>query len=147
MTLSELIHGLCEYLRIEPLEPDAGGVYEIVFDDGLDVEILPLTGSQLLIRGLIADVPEDKDQQEEFFRTHLQNNLLNLQGQTCSLSLDRERGAIWLYRMARTDRIDVRQFCELVNELVNTLEWWHNLEGTNTAISPAAMMPFNMIRP
>ena len=147
MALADLIAGLCEYLRIEPLEPDANGTYEIVFDDGLDVEILPLTETQLLVRANIAEVPEDKNQREEFFRTHLQHNLLQLQGQHCSLSLDGEAGVIWLQQMARADRVDVRAFCEMLNAFVNTLEWWRNLENTPTTVSPADMMQFNMLRP
>ena len=147
MALAELVAGLCEHLRIEPIEADARGVYEIVFDDGLDVEILPLTETQFLVRANIAAVPEEKEQREDFYRTHLQHNLLQLHGQSCSLSLDSEAGVIWLHEMARTDRVDVRAFCEMINAFVNTLEWWRNLENTQQQVSPAAMMPFNMIRP
>ena len=147
MGLPELVNGLCEHLSIEPLEPDARGVFEVVFDEGLDVEIVPLTATQLLVRSQIADVPKDKDQHESFFREHLRHNLLNLQGQNCSLSLDAETGVIWLYQMARSDRTNVREFCSLINTFVNPLEWWRNLENSQTTVSPAEMLPFNMIRP
>lgn len=147
MALAELVAGLCEYLRIEPIEADAQGVYEIIFDERLDIEILALTGTQMLVRAKIADVPPEQEQREEFYRTHLQHNLLNLQGQSCSLSLDSEAGVIWLHQLARMDQIDVRGFCELINAFVNTLEWWRNLENTQQQVSPATMMPFNIIRP
>ena len=147
MGLPELVNGLCEHLRIEPLEPDAQGVYEVVFDEGLDVEIVPLTATQMLVRSQIAEVPQEKDQQESFFREHLQHNLLNLQGQECSLSLDSEAGIVWLFQMARSDRIDVREFCSLINTFVNTLEWWRNLETTEATTTPMSMMPMNILRP
>ena len=148
MGLPDLVSGLCDYLRIEPLEPDASGIYEIVFDDGLDVEILSLSDSQLLVRARIGDVPEEKEQREDFFRTQLQHNLLNLRGQFCSLSWDAQANIVWLYQMAHSNKIDVRGFCDLVNQFVNTLEWWRNLDNqTQATLSPAEMMPINMIRP
>jgi len=136
---------------MEMLEPDRDGVYAIVFDGGLDVEFVSLTDKLLLVRSAVADVPEDRDAREDFFRTHLQQNLLALRDQTATLSLDSEKGVLWLHRTAALDRSDFRAFCDLLEDFVNTVEWWQNLERRNLnsygAPASALAMPYNMLRP
>ena len=149
MKHSELIAGLCELLRIGQLEPDSAGVYAIVFDDGLDVELLALSDSLLLVRSSVADLPDEDDRHEEFYRTHLQHNLLVLRDQTTVLSLDRESKKVWLHRVVPTKQTDVRFFCDQIEDFVNTIEWWRNWESQAQAQVTRApqMTPYNMLRP
>ena len=147
MQLTELIDGLREFLRLEELEPDNDGVYSIVFDDGLDVEILALTDRLMLIRSTVADLPEDKEQHEAFLRQQLQQNLPTLHTQNGSLSLDLKQKVLWLHRVARIDQLDVRQLCELVEDFVNTIEWWRQVEQPAASPMMGSAFPFNMIRP
>lgn len=147
MSLSEKINGLCEYLRIEAIPPDARGIYEIVFDDDLELEVLSLGTSLALVRAQIGELPEEKLAQESYLQKILQNNLLNLQSEFNSVSLETSTRKIWLARTMRIDSIDSRDFCSLINSFVNTLEWWKSVESPEAAISPMTSFPMNMIRP
>jgi hypothetical protein len=146
--LDDLIQGLFEYLGVVPLEPNAQGGFEIVFDETLGLEILPLTSTQFLLRSELTELPDDEGERHACLQELLQNNLLLSKQQRNSLSLDRETGRIWLYRMARADRIDRQEFCELISSFVTTLEWWRKRDGDSAPISPAlALMPHSFLRP
>lgn len=146
--LRQLMHDLCDDLGIDTLAPDARGVYEIVFDGGLPVEILPLSASQVLVRSEIAQLPDDENEWKGELERHLKFNLLLLRDQANTLSLERETGKIWLYRLARGDHISRQEFCELLSAFTVTLEWWKSRGGTSTVTTSAMdLMPHNVIRP
>ncbi|MBI1247931.1 hypothetical protein GC197_08845 [bacterium] len=147
MSLSELINGLCEYLRIEPIPPDARGIYEIVFDEDLDLEVLSLGTSLILVRAQIGTLPDEETQQQPYLQDVLRNNLLNLKSEFNSVSLETSSGKLWLYRSTRIDQMDTREFSSLINAFVNTLEWWKSLDNNNSVDMPTSSLPFNMIRP
>ena len=149
MKFEELMDGLRSTLRMPSLEPGRAGVYAIVFDAGLDVELLSLTDRIVLLRSSVADVPEEEDAREDFYRKHLQYNLLVLRDQTATLALDKDAGKVWLYRTVDSSQIDVRMFCDLVEDFVNTLEWWRSFESESQSqtVRPSDMLPFNMLRP
>lgn len=147
MTPSRLIDGLRDFLRMETLDPDADGVSAIVFDDGLEVELLALSDKLLLLRANIADIPDEEDAREEFYKRQLQYNLLALRDQSASLSLDSNAGRIRLHRVISCDRIETREFYNVVEDFVNTLEWWRNLERQDAGRAAPSYMPHNMLRP
>lgn len=146
--LKDLFNGLCEFLNIDPIEPRDDGSYEIVFDDGLAVEMRAITGSHLLIRSSITELPDDPDDWDTCLREHLQGNMLLLREQSNSLSLDYESRTIWLYRTVRSDEIKQYEFNELVGEFVTTLEWWKNRGNQSSGMTSAMdLMPQHFIRP
>lgn len=146
--LSQLCTGLCEFLNIDPIEP-RDGVYEIVFDGGLPIEILSLTDSQFLIRSELAQLPDNRDEWRPVIHDYLSGNMLLLREQSNTLSLDQDSAKIWLHRMGRFDDISVYEFCELVSQFVTTLEWWDNRTNSAKTAPTSAMdlMPQNFIRP
>ena len=146
--LSNLITSLCEFLSVDGIESDSDGVFDIVFDGGLNVSFAALSRSQVLIRSELATLPVDADERETVLRDYLQANMLLLKDQQNSLSLDTEAGKIWLYRIVLADRISVHDFSELLSVFVVTLEWWQG-RGPSSIASTSAMdlMPHNFIRP
>ena len=145
---AELLDGLCRTLHIDSLEPDADGVYAIVFDRGLDIEIVPLSDRQILLRSSLSHLPEDEDEREEFFRSRLQRNLLMLREQTASLSFDPDSQRLWLHRVVESNRIDLPGFLTAVEDFVNTLEWWQSFESASQRDAEYRMeMPYTMLRP
>ena len=146
--LDNLVNNLCEFLNIDPIEPNSERVYEIVFDGGLNVEITALSNSQVVIRSELATLPDDDAEQESMLRDYLQVNMLLMREQKNSLSLDRDTRKIWLYRMAMVDHISESDFHELVSEFVVTLEWWKKRGSSGPPTSTAAdLMPHHFIRP
>lgn len=145
----DLIEGLRDYLGMSQLEPDSKGAYTIVFDEGLDVEFLALNDKLLLVRSTVADVPEEEDECESFFRNLLHHNLLFLREQTATLSLEDDAAVVWLARTVVAAQQDVTDFCELVEDFVNTLQWWRSITPQSSAVSSTQVewLPLNMLRP
>ncbi|MCG8652137.1 MAG: CesT family type III secretion system chaperone [Pirellulales bacterium] len=145
----ELIDGLRRYLQISRLEPDHNGVYTIVFDDGLDIDFIALNDNLLLIRSSIAGVPEDPGEHASFYRDLLQANLRFLRDQTASLSFDEESNQVWLGRTIAVRQQDLSGFCDLVEDFVNTLQWWRGVASQEAVPvqMPADFRSFNMLRP
>lgn len=147
--LEQLMNGLCEYLNIEPLQPE-DGVYEIVFDDGMPVEILALSGTQILIRSQLLVLPENQDEWEPILSRCLNDNLLVLREQSSTMSLDAEAGVLWLYRTTHARRTTVQQFCEALSEFTVTQEWWsqrNDASGRDGSGPMGAVMPQMFLRP
>ena len=148
MKPADLVEGLRDYLSMSRLEPDSGGVFTIVFDDGLDVEFLALNDKLLLVRSRVADVPDAEIEHEAFYCDLLKHNLIFLREQTAVLSLDDEAGKVWLSRTASVDDVHVAGFCELIEDFVNTLQWWRQFAARETAAPAAARFSaLNMLRP
>lgn len=148
MKPTDLIAGLCDYLQMSQLEPDNDGVYTIVFDEGLDIEFVALNDKLLLVRSGVSDVPEDPQEHEAFFRGLLRDNLCFLRDQTATLSLDTETEKVSLARTVIVPRQSVNDFCEIVEDFVNTLQWWRSLASRKSTDHTASeFMPSNMLRP
>lgn len=143
MTLASLMEELRQTLRLQSLTPDADGVYSLVFDEGLDLEILGLGTSHLLVRSKLFDVPTDDQERELFLRDHLQHNLARLQQQSAVLSLDEPGRQLWLAASHRIDSLSPREFGERIEQFVNSLDWWRRL----TAPAPSSLFHVNMLRP
>lgn len=134
---------------IDPINARSDGVYEIVFDGGLHVEVVELTGSQFVIRSELAQLPDDKNDWRPVLSEYLSGNLLLLREQSNVLSLDQNTGTIYLHRMLRSNEVSVYEFCEIVSQFVTTLEWWNNRSTSSdaTTVSAFDLMPQNFIRP
>ena len=148
MNLPSLFQEFCDFIAIGSIEPDANGVATIVFDAGLNVEFVALSDRQFLVRSKIADVPENQDERNDFYRTHLQHNMLIVRDQFASLALDDDSKILWLFRTVDSRKVDVRTFSKIVEDFVNTVEWWKQIESRQKA--DAGFDPriqYTMLRP
>ncbi|MEM0926054.1 MAG: CesT family type III secretion system chaperone [Planctomycetota bacterium] len=124
MKVQQLIDGLLNELHLVSLTPDEKGIYEIVFDDGLELQLLTIGGSHLLLRSRLTQLPQREEEQEAVILDYLRHNLAGLRDQTASLSLDRNEQCIWLAQTHRADRLTVLQLCDSLENFVNSLAWW-----------------------
>ncbi|MEO1525626.1 MAG: CesT family type III secretion system chaperone [Planctomycetota bacterium] len=124
MKLHDFIAAIRDELQLDSLEADDEGVYGIVFDDGLDVEIIALTSNDILLRSRLADLPTDEAEQDSLCDGLLKHNLAALRDQWASLSLDWDSGCFWLASRHRLDQVDLRGFFERLEGFVNSVAWW-----------------------
>ena len=156
MKLSDLITGLRDQLELDALEPDEDGVYGIVFDEGLDIEIVSLTTNIILLRSYLVEVPSNEHERDAFYQGFLKHNLAALRDQWASLSLDSEASCLWLASRHRLDQIDLRTFIERFEGFVNTVAWWYKYRAFTLGVSKKDYLvdqgivdglPMNFIRP
>lgn len=156
MKLPDLITGLCQELEIDSLEPDDQGVYGIVFDDGLDIEIVSLISNFIILRSRLADLPKEEHERDAFYQGFLKHNLAALRDQWASLSLDTDASCLWLASRHRLDQLDLRGFIERFEDFINTVAWWQKYRtysqggSVNDYSNNQGMldgMPMNFIRP
>ena len=140
MQITELISALCQHLQLDSLEPNEEGVYELTFDDGLDIEILSFHNN-LLLRSSVGDFPEDTGQQEDFLRRLLNRSLPRLKDQYASLSIDEQQQRVWVYHSRPLNSLDIHRFCELVEQFVNAVAWWAEFESNAAPMGPMTMLP------
>lgn len=146
MSLQPLIESVLTRLGVEGAAPGAEGEYEVVFDGDLDLQILPLENSLLLIRAKLGTVPGEFPADRDFLARTLGRNLANLRRQSEIVALDREKREVWLYRLlhAVADRTDDAALLSVLEEFVDSLEWWR----ATTDDRPAAVSsPFQFLRP
>lgn len=152
MNVQQLIDGLLGELNLVSLDPDEEGAYEIVFDDGLELQLLTIGGAHLLLRSRLAALPQREDEREAFILEYMRHNLAGLRDQSASLSLDREEQCIWLAQTHHANQLTVQQLCDSLEEFVNALAWWKmfqsHREGKASIRQDAfAFGTMNMIRP
>lgn len=125
-----------------PIEPGPEGEFTLIFDDQLDLQLLPFEGSHLLIRSRLGTFPDDRQQREAEFRVLLNRNLANLRRQSEIVTIDRQQRVVWIYRMLRVpaDRTDESALLDVLEEFLNSLEWWRGVAQEASASPPAAMM-------
>lgn len=145
VTPQQLIAAVAERLGLGTLAPDDGGAYEVVFDGELDLQFVPLEGSLLLIRSRLSSLPPDPAQQAPVLRKLLNWNLAKLREQRELLTIDRTNREVWLYRLVRSDKTDQAALCSLLEEFLNSLEWWRTSESAQA--QPAAALPMTLLRP
>ncbi|MEM1305516.1 MAG: CesT family type III secretion system chaperone [Planctomycetota bacterium] len=144
MKRQQFFDAIRDDLQLGELTPDDAGVYTIVFDGDLEIELLPLSDSRVLLRAWVATLPDDQQAHEAFLRGLLNRNLGCLQSQQAALALDGETGRVWLHRPLDTQPLDDRSAVAAVGDFVNTTEWWKQAE---TSASPLDGLPFSMLRP
>lgn len=147
MSLADSIARLAQQLGVGPLEPDAEGAWPLVFDGQLDLQLLPLEGSALLVRSRLAVCPEDPAARERQLRTVLHRNLASLRRQSEIVSMDASRRELWLYRIIRmrADKTEDSALLEVLEEFLNSLEWWRDLAAD--AAPPPAPQPWMFLSP
>ena len=144
MKAVELVQQLAEQVQLPSLAPNADGIYEIAFDGNLDLEFEIVSVNQLIVRARLESLPDDQDDRAKMTREYLQRNLAHLSHQDQVVALDRLGGLFWIYRLVKTDSMDVRGFCAIVEEFLNSLEWWRQTSST-TSSTPTWAFP--MLRP
>ncbi|MEM7477726.1 MAG: CesT family type III secretion system chaperone [Planctomycetota bacterium] len=124
MRINQLIDGLRADLRLDSLDPDEDGIYSIVFDEGLAIEILVLGGNHLLIRSRLDELPADERESESVVFEYLRHNLAALREQIGTLSIDREADCIWLAETVAADQLRIQELLEILEGFVNSVAWW-----------------------
>ncbi|HVJ68600.1 MAG TPA: CesT family type III secretion system chaperone [Caulifigura sp.] len=146
MSLQSLIESVLSKLGVEGVTPGPEGEYEVVFDSSLDLQILPLEGSLILIRSRLGTVPGEFPADRDYLASVLSRNLANLRRQSELITLDREKREVWLYRLVRAtaDRTDDAALLAVLEEFVDSLEWWR---ATTDERSATVSSPFQFLRP
>ena len=143
MKLQEFINAICESLKLSSLTPDADGNFSIVFDGNLEIEIVPKSETRLLLRSRLASLPDDAQEHEVFFRSHLQRNMANLHEQLGAITIDGDAGCLWIYRPVDIQSLDSSSVAELIEDFVNLADWWSQ---SDSSYSPV-LTPMGMMRP
>jgi hypothetical protein len=141
-----LIESVLNRLGVEGVTPGVEGEYEIVFDNNLDLQILPLEGSLILVRAKLGTVPGEFPADRDFLSSLLGRNLANLRRQSEIVAMDRTDRIVWLYRLVRVraDRTDDAALLSVLEEFLDTLEWWRATADERPA---PVSSPFQFLRP
>jgi hypothetical protein len=141
-----LIESVLSRLGVEDATPGPDGEYEVIFDNQLDLQILPLEGSLILVRSSLGFVPPDRNAEATFLASVLRRNLANLRRQSELVTIDRELRTVWLYRLVRpqADSRDDSALLRILEEFLDSLEWWR---ATTEDRPSASASPFQFVRP
>jgi hypothetical protein len=146
MTTTHFIDALAARLGIGALERQPDGICEVVFDDMLELQLVPLDELHLLLRSRLAAVPEGFEESQTFLRRVLNRNLANLRNQRETVTLEETSREVWIYRLLRTDKTDEPLLFAALEDFLNSLEWQRNSTAVET--TPASLpSPFSFIRP
>jgi hypothetical protein len=142
VSVQQVIERLAVRLGTGAIEPGPEGEYTLIFDDQLDLQLLPFESSHLLIRSRLGTFPEARQLREGEFRVLLNRNLANLRRQSEIVTIDRQQRAVWIYRMLRipADRTDESALFAVLEEFLNSLEWWRGVAKEASAPPPGPMM-------
>lgn len=143
MKLQEFIDATCESLELSGLTPDTEGNYVIVFDGTVEIEIVPKSGTRLILRSRLASIPDDPQEHEAFLRSNLQRNLANLHSQQGALTIDHDAGCLWMYRQVDIQSLDPTIVADLVEDFVNLSDWWSQSDSSHSPV----LTPMGMLRP
>jgi hypothetical protein len=142
--LTDLMAELARSLGMDELEPDDDGVYAIVFDGNLEIEILPMGQSRFLLRSKLPAVPADDEERTSLLKSCLQRSLAYLREAPAAVTFDKETNRLCLYRAADAGALDGRSALELVESFVNLAEMWSRFAPEPKATGFGAL-PFNMM--
>lgn len=142
--ITDFVAELAASLQMDELAPDEEGVYAIVFDGNLEIEIVPMGQTRFLLRFRLPAVPQDDAERESLFRSCLQRRLTQLHAAPAAVTWDPASGRLWLYRVGDAASLDARSGLELLEDFVNLADQWSKFDPTPKATGFGAL-PFNMM--
>jgi hypothetical protein len=107
----------------EALEPDAQGIYQIVFDDALVVRCFQ-SGKELFICGSVGKLSDNPRQVEEKLQHVLRYSLARIKEKAEILTLEDDQEMI-LYRRIATEGLQVETLHRILGAYVNSLAYWN----------------------
>jgi hypothetical protein len=141
--LRDLIGVFSERMGLGSLDPDKDGAYTVVFDDRLSVRCLPAGKDEIILSGAIGEIPEDERKAEEHLKKVLKFNLSRMKIQKEVLAFVPETRELICYLKARMNELTGDDFMELMENFLNTFEFW-----TESAKDvPATAPQFFLLRP
>tara|TARA_B100001248_G_scaffold241598_1_gene208385 strand:- start:58647 stop:59084 length:438 start_codon:yes stop_codon:yes gene_type:complete len=125
MKLTEAIKVLETHLELPELGPNDEGHYELVFDDILNISLVPMReGTAFGVLGEIAQVPEGEDEAEILLKKLLHWNLLGAKQAEGGLFFDREKGMILLQYCFAEPSLASDDFLDKLESFLANLESW-----------------------
>ncbi|MCA8996310.1 MAG: type III secretion system chaperone [Planctomycetaceae bacterium] len=124
MSNQKRLDALRQELNLGDWEPNSEGIYEIVFDDGLEVQFQSIGDRRLILKSRLEVAPEDPASRESFIRDTLKRSLEKIRRSAGIVTIERSNRTLWLYRQLRTDQLDDAAFFAAIEEFLVTLEWW-----------------------
>jgi hypothetical protein len=142
--LTEFVAELARSIGMDELTPDDEGVYAIVFDGNLEIEVFPMGQSRFLLRYKLPAVPADDEERTSLLKSCLQRSLAYLRESPAAVTFDSASNRLWLYRAADAGALDARSGLELLEGFVNLAEMWSRFTPEPKSTGFGAM-PFNMM--
>ncbi|PTX91915.1 hypothetical protein DB346_23445 [Verrucomicrobia bacterium LW23] len=137
MELVDAIRTLAEELNLpDGIDADEDGVYTVVFDGELAVEILPWTGGDFLLRSPLAAIPSgDADKEKTMVQRVLQFSLARLRGRRSSIALDTVSNRFIISRILPHSEMRPYEFTAAVEDFISDLEMWQTFLESGAATS------------
>ncbi len=126
--VQHLVAQLAAELQLGEIPPNDDGVYSIIFDGNLEIEIAPMGHSRFLLRSRLRAVPDDDREAESLFRACLQRHLAQLHWSAAAVTWDKDSARLWLYQAADATALGSRAAKDLLEEFVNVAETWSRFE-------------------
>lgn len=145
MRLEDGMKELTSKLKLPLESPDEDGVYRLIFDNSLEVEIFKGEAAQIIVSSpLLKELPEDEAARQELLAKYLRLNFAALKKeQEDVLSLDPDTNHLVLYRKINTQHLYPDEFVKIVESHLNNLELWRALGDDRQPNNP----PTTMISP
>ncbi|MBF0103140.1 MAG: type III secretion system chaperone [Desulfobacterales bacterium] len=137
----EIMHVFGQKIGVSDLQPKEDGSYHLLFDDHWLVRCFT-SGTNLIIWGVLAEIPQDQIEARDFYRQVFKLNLIRFRKQLESVSMESQSRELILFRKVKLALLTADDLQLMVETFVNTLEDWQRLITVKeTKASPYAM-PF-----
>lgn len=144
MKLTEAVRVLETHLELPKVEPNDQGGYELVFDDTLNIALVPMReGTAFGIIGDITTVSKDENEAEVLIKKVLQWNLLGAKQSEGGLFFDREHGMIRLQYCFADPKLAPDDFLDKLESFLGNLEsWCIRLKSSSPDLPPSPFLLF-----
>lgn len=107
----------------EGLQPDAKGIYHLVFDGALAVRCFQI-GKELFICGSVGKLSDNPRQAEDKLQCILRYSLARIKEKAEILTLEDDQEVI-LYRRIATEDLQAETLQRILGAYLNSLEYWN----------------------
>ena len=144
MELQDAIRTLAEELHLPEIAPDDDGIYTVVFDGELAVEIVPWDDSTVLLRTPLEALPVgDPDKEKLMLQRVMQFSLARLRGRRTTTSLDAPSNRLLLTRTLALSSLRPFEFSAAIEDFVNDLDMWQRFLDSGVATSSTASSSYS----
>ena len=145
MKSAELIKAFARSLGLLDSVPTADEEYLFVFDDTLEIRLLPEGEESIVIYGTLGNLSDDPGSCNRMLRTLLTANIdTKVLADDCVLSLDKEKREIVLYRRLDSSNMSTDTLSKVIEKYLNELESSKNaleVASSTWESSPFILLP------
>jgi hypothetical protein len=146
MDLTTVLEGFAERLDLGAVAADEDGVYRLVFDDVLEVEVVPRGTTHVRIQGVVGDDPTDLPGGDQALEELLRVNLARLRRRGEVLSFDKGSRKLVLSRLVVLDGLNAERFSVMIEEFLDSLSLcraaYGDASGLPVVSSGTTLRPF-----